>query len=152
MVGIPRASTLFVLLIIFATACQATGTGRILSTVDPEIHASFGFVYDGTTQTFSGSYHDHTNGVRFKGTGVMKAGPPPAGTKIKGGCLMGEPTYESQDPSNPGVGMLTLLVCDADGDAAVTADDYIGVLVVTGPYVGYFNEGSPSGNVTVTSP
>jgi hypothetical protein len=90
--------------------------------------------------------------VRFKGTGVLKAGPPPAGLAIKGGCLFGEPSYESQDPGRPGIGMLSLLLCEAEGEGAVTADDFIMILVVTGPYAGYENMGNPSGNISVTSP
>src|SRR5213083_495595 len=121
---------------LIGTACQATGMGWIpsASLTDPSAKASFGFVYDDATQTFSGSYHDHALGVDFKGTGVLKAGPPPAGVSAKGGCLFGEPAYESQDSENPGTGTLTLLLCDAEGEGAVTADDLIMILVVTGPY------------------
>lgn len=150
---IPLARVLvFMAALLVATACEATGMGWIPSQADPTKKATFGFVYDGTTQTFSGSYHDHAGGVRLKGTGVLKAGPPPAGLDIKGGCLLGEPAYESQDPDNPGGGTLTLFVCDADGEGAVTADDLLFILVVTGPFAGYENLGSPSGNIKITQP
>jgi hypothetical protein len=145
-------SAAIVVALFLVTGCQATGMGWIPSSSDPAEKATFGFVYDGTTQTFSGSYHDHGNGVRFKGTGVLKAGPPPVGLKVKGGCLFGEPAYESQNPDRPGTGTVTLLLCDAGGEGAVTADDLIMLLVVGGPYIGYSNEGNPSGNMTVTSP
>jgi hypothetical protein len=115
---------------------------------DPTAKATFGFVYDGTTQTFSGSYHDNALGVAFKGTGVLKAGPPPAGLKVKGGCLVGEPTYDSQNPARAGSGSLFLMVCDLDGFGFV---DFILIEVTTGPFVGYKNSGIPSGNITVSS-
>ncbi|OLB86396.1 MAG: hypothetical protein AUI15_31090 [Actinobacteria bacterium 13_2_20CM_2_66_6] len=150
--GFLARSAAIVVALFLVTGCQATGMGWIPSSSDPAEKATFGFVYDGTTQTFSGSYHDHGNGVRFKGTGVLKAGPPPVGLKVKGGCLFGEPAYESQDPDRPGAGTVTLLLCDAEGEGAVTADDLIMLLVVGGPYSGYSNAGNPSGNITVTSP
>ena len=102
------------------TACQATGMGWIPSAYDPNQKATFGFVYDGDTMTFSGSYHDHAGEVDFKGTGVLKSGPPPAGIHSKGGCLLGFPAYESQNANHPGQGNLFLFVCDMDGDGAVT--------------------------------
>ncbi|TMC33520.1 MAG: hypothetical protein E6J24_09420 [Chloroflexi bacterium] len=135
---------------LIATACQATGMGWIpsASLTDPSAKASFGFVYDDATQTFSGSYHDHALGVDFKGTGVLKAGPPPAGVSAKGGCLFGDPDYESQNAARPGSGSLSLTVCDLDGFGAV---DFILINVTSGPYMDYFNSGVPSGNITVTS-
>jgi hypothetical protein len=59
--------------------------------------------------------------VAFKGTGKMNpcsADPrcqrttPPS----KGGCLTGEPTYQSQNPKVPGSGTLLLIVCDGDSN------------------------------------
>ena len=123
--------------------------GRIPSAYDPNQKATFGFVYDGDTMTFSGSYHDHAGEVDFKGMGVLKSGPPPAGIHSKGGCLLGFPAYESQNANHPGQGNLFLFVCDMDGDGAVTASDSISILVVGGPYDGYHNSGEPSGNITV---
>jgi hypothetical protein len=135
--------------LLLATGCQATGMGWIpsASLADPTAKATFGFVYDGTTETFSGSYHDNALGVAFKGTGVIKAGPPPAGVNAKGGCLMGEPSYESQNSSRPGGGLLLLVVCDLDR----AGNDFIYIQVETGPYAGYSNSGMPSGNITVRS-
>jgi hypothetical protein len=133
--------------VLLVTACQATGMGWIPSAIDPSQKATFGFVYDGTTQTMSGSYIDHAGTVTFKGTGVMRAGPPPAGMKVKGGCIAGEPMYESRDRNNPGTGVLTLIVCDGGG-----SEDFIGIIVTTGPFAGYQNSGTPSGNTTVTQP
>jgi hypothetical protein len=143
---------LLLVLPIVAVACQGTGMGWIPSATDPDGKATFGFVFDATTGlgSFSGSYHD--GAVRFKGTGVLRSAPPPAGMKMKGGCLLGEPAYESQNPAMPGAGTLTLWVCDGDGELAVTADDTILIIVGTGPYAGYSNMGSPSGNITVSSP
>ena len=146
--------------LLLASGCQATGMGWIQSN-DMVDKATFGFVLDGTTSTLSGSYHDPqgqtTSGVvdvAFKGTGVLrpcKAGDPmcvhaPANTK--GGCLAGEPTYESQNPKIPGDGMFFLLVCDLDGTGG-TGADLISVAVDTGPYAGYRNDGTPRGNITV---
>jgi hypothetical protein len=43
--------------------------------------------------------------------------------------------------------------CDADGDGQVDVggEDAMVVIVETGPYAGYANEGSPQGNITVRS-
>jgi hypothetical protein len=159
-----RRALLLLPVILLATVCQATGMGWIPSALDPSEKATFGFVFDGTTQTFSGSYHDHGCGVTFcnvtfRGTGVMKAKPPPDGMKIKGDCIGGEPTYESRDQANPGVGTLTLLLCDADGSGGMGGEDFVAIIVTSGPYCPlgvppfcYQNSGSPSGNVTVTKP
>ena len=78
--------------------------GWIPSMLGPTDKATFGFVFDGTTVTFSGSYHDSHGqtalgvvDVAFKGTGVMrpyKAGEPAcakAPATTKGGCLFGSP-------------------------------------------------------------
>jgi hypothetical protein len=151
-----RAAWLLLPAILLATVCQGTGLGWLPSALDPSEKATFGFTFDGTTQTFSGSYHDHGCAVTFcevtfKGTGILRAAPPPAGMKVKGGCIAGEPTYESRDGANPGVGMLTLVVCDEDGGGA-GGEDFIAIIVMTGPYAGYQNSGSPSGNITVTQP
>lgn len=147
--GRPRR-WLFVPLIAMAMACQANGMGWIPSAVDPDQKATFGFVYDGDTQTFSGSYHDKAADVDFKGTGVLKSGPPPSGMKSKGGCLLGFPAYESQNSAHPGGGNLFFFVCDADGSGSVTLGDFISIDVIDGPYAGYQNSGEPSGNITVT--
>jgi hypothetical protein len=149
-----RAAWLVLSAILLATACQATGAGWIPSALDPSEKATFGFVYEGTTQTFSGSYHDRGCALTFcdvtiKGTGILRTVPPPAGMNVKGGCLGGEPTYESRDPARPGVGLLTLVACDGGGAGET---DLIAIIVTTGPYAGYQNSGAPSGNITVTQP
>jgi hypothetical protein len=131
---------------LLATACQATGMGWMPSSTDPTEKATFGFVYDGATQTLSGSYIDHAGGVSLKGTGIMRPAPPPVGMNVKGGCILGEPMYESRERTNAGTGLLTLIVCDAEGG------DFVGIIVTSGPFMGYQNSGSPSGNTTVTQP
>jgi hypothetical protein len=136
--------------LLFGVACQATGMGWIPSAYDPTAKATFGFVYNGDTQTFSGSYHDHGGEVDFKGTGVLKSSPPPNGIQSKGGCLLGFPAYESQNSKHPGQGNLFLFVCDMDGDGVVSGTDSISIEVVGGPYDGYRNSGQPSGNITVS--
>ncbi len=164
--------------LLWSTACSATGMGWIQSSnapVDPNCtdpttqfctdKAVFGFKFDGTTSTLSGSYHDPQGStdqfgvvdVAFKGTGVLnpcKAGDPlcvnaPADTK--GGCLAGEPQYQSQNPKIRGGGDFFLLLCDLDGDgtAGTAGTDFIFLTVDTGPYTGYRNLGNPQGNITV---
>jgi hypothetical protein len=151
--------------LLLASGCQATGMGWIRSN-DGVDKATFGFVLDGTTSTLSGSYHDPHGTletgqiveVAFKGSGVVRpckaADPacvkaPPA----KGGCLAGEPQYESQNPKIPGSGMFFLLICDLDGNGASMegGGDVVLVTVDTGPYTGYRNTGNPQGNITVTT-
>ena len=147
-----------------AAGCTATGMGWIPSASSPTDKATFGFSFDGTTQTFSGSYHDPQGptdlgvaDVAFKGTGKVnpcstepRCQPGPA---TKGGCLFGEPTYESQNPRLPGSGLVFLEFCDADGDGSIDVGgaDVILVIVETGPYAGYGNSGTPHGNITVRS-
>jgi len=159
--------------LVLGSGCQATGLGAIPSLLDPTDKATFGFVYDGTTMTFSGSYHDRQGqtafgvvDVAFKGTGVMR--PCTAGEPVcarapalgqKGGCLFGNPSYTSQNPRIPDLfppefQRVTLLVCDSDGSLGSSSpfpNDFILISVDTGPYEGYTNAGTPSGNITVRS-
>ena len=154
------------------SGCSATGMGSIVPIVDStaldattKAKATFGFSFDATTSTFSGSYHD-PNGriavgivdVALKGTGVLrpcKASEPacvkaPANTK--GGCAVGPAVpYESQNPKIPGSGTFFLLVCDADGNGLADDGDTIFIQVDTGPYMGYTNSGNAQGNITVRS-
>jgi len=137
--------------VVFTTGCSATGMGSMPYFLDPTTKTSFGFVFDGTTQTFSGSYHDKARDVDLKGTGVLKAQPPPVGVKSKGGCVGGDMVpYQSQNPNNPGEGFLILVLCDADGSGGPSGDDFMAIQVLDGPYAGYLNSGTPSGNITVT--
>lgn len=155
-------------LAVLLAGCTATGGGSIPSN-DPTAKATFGFSFDAPldapTSTFSGSYHDPQGvvsllgvvDVAFKGTGQLHkctpsdplcATAPPA----KGGCIAGEPSYQSQNPAIPGGGTVFLFLCDLDG-GGVTGDgtDSIFLQVETGPYTGYTNSGNPSGNITVKS-
>jgi hypothetical protein len=162
-----------VVAMVLGSGCQATGMGWIPSLLVPTDKATFGFVYDGTTMTFSGSYHDPQGQtafgvveVAFKGTGVLrpcKAGDPacakaPA-TGAKGGCLFGIASYTSQNPKVPDIEpadlqRVSLLICDGDGtlgSGSPVTDDFILISVDSGPYMGYTNGGTPSGNITVRS-
>ena len=160
-----RALAVVVPLAFLASGCTATGMGWIPSALSPGDKATFGFSYDGTTMRFSGSYHDPQGmtaagvaDVAFKGTGKLnpcstdprcqQVGPP-----AKGGCLAGEPTYESQNPKIAGSGFVFMILCDADGNGEVTVEggDSIFLHVDTGPYEGYTNSGNPHGNITVKS-
>ena len=157
--------------LVLGSGCQATGMGFIQSVLVPTDKATFGFVFDATTSTFSGSYHDPHGqtvlgvvDVAFKGTGVVRPCKvaEPACAKApangpKGGCLVGSPSYTSQNPKVPDtlptdLQRVTLLICDSDGTLGSTSlfpDDFILISVDTGPYEGYTNAGTPSGNITV---
>src|SRR3954453_9533328 len=73
------AAIVLVPLALSVAGCTATGMGWMQSAVSPTDKATFGFSFDGTTQSFSGSYHDpqgmtDVNGVAdvaFKGTGKV---------------------------------------------------------------------------------
>jgi hypothetical protein len=141
-------------------ACtQAAGMGWIPSSVAPTDKATFGFVLDATTSTLSGSYHDPngkiTSGmiveVAFKGTGVMKPQPPPPDLGDFG-CVIGYPSYDSQNLTLPGSGTFTLLVCDLDHfTKPKPTQDILFIVVDTGPFQGYKNFGVvQGGNITVT--
>lgn len=130
--------------VLVLTGCQASGMGWLQSSAVPTEKATFGFVFDGTTGTFSGSYHDPQGMVAtgvvevdLKGTGVVREGPPGAGGAP---CLLGTPTYKSQNRQLPGSGTLDLLVCDL-GEPGVGSGDFISIQVLTGPYAGYGNAG-----------
>jgi hypothetical protein len=158
-----RRLTLSVLLpvALLLSGCSATGMGWIQSSLDPTAKATFGFSFDGTTQTFSGSYHDPQGrtgrgvvDVSFKGTGKLN----PCSTDLrcqqlkpptKGDCVFGEPPYQSQNPAIPGDGLVFLEICDLDGNAVADTQDSILIIVDTGPYAGYTNGGNPHGNITV---
>jgi hypothetical protein len=173
-----RALVVLLPFALLTSGCTATGMGWIPSQLSPGDKATFGFTFDDTTSTFSGSYHDPQGmtvagvvDVAFKGTGKLNpcsADPrcqrtaPPS----KGGCLTGEPTYQSQNPKVPGSGTLLLIVCDGDsnGDVTLEGGDSILVQVDTGPYMGYTNQCDPlvvpeppaepcgvHGNITVKS-
>jgi hypothetical protein len=134
----------------FLTACQANGMGMVNTSCTPGSSiANLGFVYDGTTFTWSGSYQDHCFPVAFNGTGVMHTqSPPPNAPARMQECLIGEPTYQPQDSSLPG-GYFNLIVCDS-GNPQNTPGDYIAIQVTTGPYAGYTNSGFVrSGNIVV---
>ena len=153
----------FVPVALLLSGCSASGMGWIQSS-DLVDKATFGLSFDGTTSTLSGSYHD-PNGrtaagmvdVAFKGTGKVQPCKPsdPACAKApantKGGCLVGEPSYESQNPKMPGGGTFFLYVCDMDGNGVANAGDTILIQVTNGPYAGYTNSGNPQGNITVKS-
>ena len=148
--------------VLLLAGCTATGMGWIPSN-DGVDKATFGFTFDDTTSTLSGSYHDPQGmtaahgvvDVAFKGTGVIQpckvsdaaCGHAPA--NIKGACAEGDPSYESQNPKLPGSGTLHLQVCDVDGNGAANPGDFISITVSTGPYTGYHNQGDPQGNITV---
>jgi len=142
------------------SACnQATGMGWIASSMTPTDKATFGFVFDATTNTLSGSYHDPngklTSGiiveVAFKGTGVMKPKPPPPDL-VDFACVGGNPSYDSQNPALPGGGTFILLVCDPDQfTKSKPSQDVLFIAVETGPFAGYQNFGVvQGGNITVT--
>jgi hypothetical protein len=125
--------------------------GWIPSHADLTQKATFGFVFvsDGTTYSFSGSYHDKAAGIDLKGSGVLKPKPPPPGVRSDAVCVGGLPTYESTNRDKPGEGVLDLTVCDLE-NAGVGLGDVISITVMTGPFAEYFNFGFPSGNITVT--
>ena len=154
---------------LLGTGCHATGMGWIPSSLAPGDKATFGFSFDGPTidsptGTLSGSYHDPQGrlasgavvSVDLKGTGKLspcstdprcQTLAPPS----KGGCVAGEPDYQSQNQKVPGGGFLFLLLCDVDGDGQTdgTGSDFIFIQVDTGPYTGYRNFGNPQGEITV---
>jgi hypothetical protein len=154
---------------------QATGMGWIHSVVpiDPTSgtpqKATFGFAFyrdtsDPESPAFTGllrgSYHDPLvagdprDDVDFKGEGVLShptsrpAGAPADVT----GCMIGSPTYRSQNRDNLGTGTLLLTVCDREDPVTgeTIVNDYISIQVTTGPFMGYTNEGFvEDGNITV---
>ncbi len=156
--------------IVVLSGCTASGAGWIPSNV-ATAKATFGFsfrVADDGRASFTGSYHDprgtvetsatSTVDVRLKGSGKVHSCNPSNGGCVsappsKGGCIGGSGVpYTSQNPSRPGSGTLTLVVCDLDGNRTPTPEsDTVFLQVDTGPYAGYTNSGNPRGNVTVRS-
>ena len=144
--------------VVLSACTEATGMGWIPSSAVPTDKATFGFVFDATTSTLSGSYHDPDGQiagliveVAFKGTGVMKPKPPPPDLGDYG-CVGGNPSYDSQNRNLPGSGTFILLVCDLDHFMKPNpTQDVIFITVDAGPYFGYQNSGVvQGGNITVT--
>jgi len=167
-------------LVLFSTGCQATGQGFVPSRLVAGDKATFGFILSAslTNQDFSGSYHDPQGitpagvvDVDFKGSGGLHKctqGVDPTCAKApantKGGCLVGLfMPYTSQNPKIPGTGTFDVLVCDVDGTGG-GGQDFMAIAIDTGPctspisgpcplpgpYVGYSNSGTPSGNISCT--
>jgi hypothetical protein len=167
------ACILFALILVGCT--QATGMGWIQSVVPVDLtgetpqKATFGFAFyrdtsDPDSPAFTGllrgSYHDprladnRTDDVDFKGEGVLShSTTPPAGAPADvTGCLTGSPTYESQNTYLPGTGTLLLTICDREDpvNGGAILNDYISIKVITGPFMGYTNNGFvEGGNITV---
>lgn len=149
-------------------ACQANGGGTLPSGFASDTPcvgghgrqttartATFGF--HATTRidaagqqqsTFNGNFTDACAGVRLIGNGQLNPTvPPPQAPPTIGSCYGGVPTYQSQDPKNPGAGSFLLVVCDAAiglrGPSGVaganqSADgDFVIIEVFDGPYMGY---------------
>ena len=154
--------------VLLLTACQANGGGTLPTAVPPDTAcvsgpgrqtaartATFGFhattSLDAAGQqqsTFNGNFTDACAGVRLVGTGRLNPTvPPPQAPPTIGSCYGGVPTYQSQDPKNPGAGSFLLVVCDAAtglrGPSGVaganqSADgDFVIIEVFDGPYMGY---------------
>src|SRR3954470_16537568 len=112
------AAIVLVPLALSVAGCTATGMGWMQSAVSPTDKATFGFSFDGTTQSFSGSYHDpqgktDLNGVADVALQEHRQGHPLRGEAARrargpgdqGGGFWGEPAYESQNPRLPGSGL-----------------------------------------------
>ena len=159
--------------LVFAMGCQATGLGFIPSAdLNPTDKATFGFIYDGPSLSFSGSYHDKTGvigisqvDVAFKGTGITRkcSSVEPCGAPGKfpwAVLLIGIANYVPQDQTlqpacaatatNPNPCVVQFTFFDLDGNGAVNMGDFVTIDVLSGPYAGYHNEGVPSGNLTVS--
>jgi hypothetical protein len=154
------ALLIFVPLVLLLSGCSANGGGWVPSTNGVD-KATFGFTFDGTTSTFSGSFRDKHGStssgvvdVNFKGTGKLKECSSDSrcnqgAQSGKGGCLAGEVTYRSQNSKFPGQGLVFLYVCDTNRDKKAGAMDTIFVQVDSGPYMGYTNSGNTHGSITV---
>jgi hypothetical protein len=65
-------------------------------------------------------------------------------------CIFSEASYTSTNPARPGSGIAVILSCDrGKGGTPSTNNDSLGIQVFSGPYNGYFNEGTiTNGNLT----
>ena len=169
--------------VLLLTACQASGGGTLPTAVPPDRAcvsgpgrqttatartATFGF--QATTRldsvglvqsTFHGNFTDVCAGVGFVGDGQLSpTAPPPQAPPTIGSCYGGVPTYQTQDPKNPGTGTFLLVVCDAAtgspgpanmaGAGQSAAGDFVVIQVFDGPYSGYTLFGPvQNGNVVV---
>src|SRR5919199_411989 len=166
--------------VLLLTACQASGGGTLPSAVAPDAlcvsgpgrqttarTATFGFQATTTLDaagllqsTFNGNFTDACAGVRLIGNGKLNpTAPPPPAPPTVGSCYSGVPTYQTQDPRNPGAGSFLLVVCDAAngfanpagmvvGGSQNAAGDFVIIQVFDGPYIGYSMAGEvQNGNV-----
>jgi hypothetical protein len=88
-----------------------------------------------------GTYHDLGTGVRFKlndenveDIGCSTGNPEDPDDE----CAFVITSYESQDPRNPGTGLVEVTACDHGEPGDV---DTLEIFVESGPYAGYHNEG-----------
>jgi hypothetical protein len=98
--------------------------------------------------TVTGNYQDRCAGVFLKGAGplVPSTSAPPAAFQLLGpgalfGCADADVTYESQSRANPGSGTLHLTACGVGGQLERASDDFVQIIVSSGPFTGYVNSG-----------
>ena len=124
------------LLVLTACSLKFTGGGWVVSGLDPNKKATFGFTYDATAAKIKGSYHNHGSNAAFPRGVALKFYGPMAPTILGGlfdNCMGATVSYTSLDPKSPGSGTLRLEACD-NGEPGGSDDLFI--LVLSGPYAG----------------
>ncbi len=132
-----RVAAVVVISGVLLAGCKATGGGWIPSaTGDGKAH--FGFVWQTTEDPdktlAKGTWHDGDVRLRLVDGVILTF---PFGGE---GCAIGFAEYVSQSKARPGSGTLTIQLCDL-GEPGPTNGDFIGIVINSGPYEGYTNEG-----------
>ena len=143
---------------LLASGCQANAGGWIPSN-DGISKATFGFVFDALSNTFSGTYKDPngqtplgTLDVDIFGTGVVRTGPPGQFQAVlcTGSTVFGTTPYQVNSGAFKGAtGTLDLFLCDLDGNGKANEGDFLSITVTSGPYTGYRNAGFVQGNISL---
>jgi hypothetical protein len=168
-----RAFVFFGSIVLLASAClaaaggSASGTGWIISSLDPMAKSDIDFAFNcgpNDAQCLSpqanGIYHDpgaspaFPNGIKMKLSGVVPGTAlglwSPTGPVPDQRCAHADVTYFSTDPNVVGTGAASVDVCD-NSHGQVKAPDTFAIQVVSGPYAGY-QDTAPlgGGQITIT--
>jgi hypothetical protein len=142
-------------LILGACASSVSGMGYMRSAADPSALATFGFVFDASSDDpdrwrFRGDYADQAAGVQLRGVGVLlplTTPPPFPNAPPFNFCMEADLEYTvpgmMADPLDP-PWQLHLIACDTGepgSGPAASAGDWIFIQVLTGPFATYVNQG-----------
>jgi len=169
-----RVLALFGSIVLLASACaaaaggSASGTGWIVSSLDPMAKAGLDFAFacapsdaQCLSPQASGNYHDDgtspafPNGVKIKLSDVVPGSAfglwPVTGPVPDQRCAQAQVTYFSNDPNVIGSGTASVTVCDNSHGMVKTADTFA-IQLFSGPFAGYQDSAPLGGGQILITP